>query len=134
MKGYIYAIRSPNTDLLYIGSTIQKPRQRFANHKTFYNKYGDCSSKLCSMSYKILERGDAYIDILDEIEMNNRNELFELEKKYILESGDNIVNKSSRVQTKYYNKDKRKDYYNKNRERRCEYQREYRKRIKEIFE
>jgi hypothetical protein len=133
MRGYIYQIRSPHTELVYIGSTTQRIRQRFATHVSDWRKYGDVASKVGSMSYKVLEHGDGYIEMIEEREFNNRDEMIDLEKRYILEGGDNIVNKSSRVQTKYYNRERRREYYRANQPERCQYQQEYRERIRDIF-
>jgi hypothetical protein len=132
MKGYIYKIGSPNTPLFYIGSTTQNDiRKRLNSHLFYYKTFGKVASKIGSMTYKIFEFGDPFIELIEEVDINNRNELLELERKYILEANDNIVNKSSRIQTKYYNREKRRDYYSLNREKRCQYQSDYRKRLYE---
>jgi hypothetical protein len=130
MKGYIYKIGSPNTELYYIGSTTNV-KNRFSVHLSIYKKYSDNSSKINSMSYKILKCGDPYIEILDEIEYENKEDLLTLERKYILEGGENTVNKSLRYRNKYYNSEKMRSYYLKNQEQRIQYQRDYRKRIKQ---
>jgi hypothetical protein len=132
VKGYIYKIASPNTELYYIGSTTNI-KNRFSTHVSIYKKYSDNASKINSMSYKILKFGDAYIEIIDEIEFNDRSELYDLEKKHIMQGGDNVVNKSYNVESKYYNREKQREYYLKNRNARCKYQQEYRKRIKEMI-
>lgn len=133
MKGYIYKIGSPNTELYYVGSTTNV-KNRFSVHLSIYKKYSDNASKINSMSYKILKCGDPYIEVLDEIEYEDKEELLNLEKKYILEGGDNIVNKSSKYKNKYYKSDKMRDYYLRNHEQRVQYQRDYRKRIKSLIE
>jgi len=133
MKGYIYKIGSPNTDLIYIGSTAKSLQSRYVSHKSYYNRFGTESSKLNSMAYKIFEKGDAYIEMIDEIDFDDRCELYDLEKKHIMQGGDNVVNKSYNVESKYYNRSKQREYYLKNRESRCKYQREYRKRIKNMI-
>ena len=38
-NSFIYTIRSPHTDKLYVGLTTQSLRRRFANHKSDYNSY-----------------------------------------------------------------------------------------------
>ena len=133
MRGYIYKICSPNTDLIYIGSTSKSLQNRLASHYFFYNKYGIHSSKLNGRSYRVLEHGDAYIELLDEIDFNHKDELYNLEKRYIMEGGDNVVNKSYNVESKYYNREKQRALYIKNRPARCQYQRDYRKRIKQMI-
>jgi hypothetical protein len=77
-KGYIYSIRSFNTNKIYIGSTYNNLNKRFFQHKYCYKSY--CKNKkqrFCS-SYKILENKDAYIELIKEVHVNNSFEL----KKY----------------------------------------------------
>jgi hypothetical protein len=133
MKGYIYKIASPNTDLIYIGSTAKSLQSRYLSHKSYYNRFGTESSKLNSMAYKVFEHGDAYIEKIDEIDYENRDDLYNLEKNHIMEGGDNIVNKSYGVKSKYYNREKQRGYYQAHRPERCQYQREYRRRIKNMI-
>ena len=129
MKGYIYRIASPNTNLYYVGST-NNVNKRFSVHLSIYKKYNDDSGKINSMSYVILKCGDPYIEILDELEYENKDDLIELEKKYIMEGGENVVNRNFKNHNKYYNKQKMHDYYMKNQQAKILYQREYRKRLK----
>jgi hypothetical protein len=129
MKGYIYKIASPNTDLYYIGSTMNV-NKRFSVHLSIYKKYNDDAGKINSMSYIILKCGDPYIEILDELEYENKDDLVELEKKYIIEGGDNVVNRNFKNVNKYYNKDKKHEYYMKHQQERIQYQRDYRKKLK----
>ncbi len=132
MKGYIYVIRSPNTEEMYIGSTSNVPR-RWSSHLTSYRQLGDCASKTGSMSWKILEKGGAYIEVLEEIEYENRDELKNREIEHMRNNKDQLVNKSSIKGTKYYKPEKCREYYQRNRNERIQYQREYRRRIKDIF-
>ena len=129
MKGYIYKIASPNTNLYYVGST-NNVNKRFSVHLSIYKKYDDDAGKINSMSYVILKHGDPYIEILDEIEYENKDDLIELEKRYIIEGGENVVNRNFKKQSKYYNKQKMHDYYMRHQEAKILYQREYRKRLK----
>jgi hypothetical protein len=132
MKGYIYKVCSPNTDLIYIGSTTKNLQNRLSSHLFFYNTYGIYSSRLNGRSYKVLEHGDPYIELIEEIDFNHKDELYNLEKKYIIEGGDNLVNKSYKSKSKYYNREKKRENYWQNHEARCQYQRDYRKRIKQL--
>jgi hypothetical protein len=132
MKGFIYAIKSPNTEEMYIGSTTNIPR-RWSGHLTSFRKLGDCASKTGSMSWKILEKGGGFIEVLEEIEFEDRNELKKRELEYMIMNKDKIVNKSSITFTKYYKPEKCRDYYQKNRDQRIQYQRMYRRRIRDIF-
>ena len=85
MPSYIYKIVSPHTRRVYIGSTTQKPKYRFACHKTYFNS--GCSA--CS-SYEIFQAGDATYKILETIaDDRNKNEI---EQRYIDQYRDRVVN------------------------------------------
>jgi len=83
MKGYIYKITSPSTDKIYVGSTILSIKRRLDCHK---KKSNDCSSS------EIIKYGDAVIELLEEIEYENKKELRRLERKYCDEYKNVIVN------------------------------------------
>ena len=88
----IYTIRSPTTDKYYIGSTTQKLCKRFGDHKINYKKYLDAKHHFVT-SYKILELGDAYIELLEEINCDNKTQLEKREGELIREHKNNCVNK-----------------------------------------
>ena len=58
----IYTIRSPQTDKYYIGSTTQILCKRLTNHKTDYDRYLK-GIYYNIRSFKIIELGDAYIEL-----------------------------------------------------------------------
>ena len=60
----IYAIRSHQTQQIYIGSTTQPLYKRFSKHKTMY-----CSSK------EIMKYQDCYIELLENYACVDKNEL-----------------------------------------------------------
>lgn len=62
----IYKIVSSNRDDCYIGSTTQEIQRRFVMHK---HQHNPCLSR------KIIEAGDASIELIEEFPCNNRNEL-----------------------------------------------------------
>ena len=72
--GRVYCIRSPNTDKLYIGSTIQALSQRMAGHRTKRNK---CSSSL------IIDCGNAYIELIELMQNPTKEQLTAREMYYI---------------------------------------------------
>jgi hypothetical protein len=84
MIGTIYAIRSPYTTKIYIGSTIYKLEKRFSNHIYDYTRYKNGKHYSYCASYKIIELGDAYIDKLVDIEYDSIDELHEKEHEIIL--------------------------------------------------
>ena len=91
-KSMIYTIRSPHTDKYYIGSTTQKLCKRFVDHKMHYNQYLKGNVYLVT-SVKILELGDAYIELLEEINCDNRYQLEKREGELIREHKEHCVNK-----------------------------------------
>ena len=115
-KSMIYTIRSPATDKYYIGSTTQKLCKRFGDHKVKYKLYLDKKHHFVT-SFKILELGDAYIELLEEINCDNKTQLEKREGELIREHKNNCVNKciAGRTTKEWYvdNKEHKKDYANK---------------------
>ena len=92
----IYAIRSHQTEQIYIGSTTQPLYKRFHRHKTMY-----CSSK------EIMKYPDCYIELLENYACSDKNELHRREGELI--RLHNCVNKNiagrTPVEYKVDNKD-----------------------------
>lgn len=74
MCGVVYMISSPNTDKVYIGSTIRKLSRRFYDHMCISN---DTQSKI------IIESGNATITAIDSVEDDDLEELKIKELEYI---------------------------------------------------
>ena len=72
--GRIYSIRSHQTTDIYIGSTTQILCKRLADHRREHKRFLEKNIKYVS-SFKILEHGDAYIELLFEGELESRNSL-----------------------------------------------------------
>ena len=89
-KSMIYTIRSPSTDKYYIGSTTQLLCKRFGDHK--YKAYLDGRHHFVT-SFKLLELGNSYIELLQEYECDNKNQLEKREGELIREHKNNCVNK-----------------------------------------
>ena len=89
MRGSIYKITNDN--LNYIGSTSQTINQRLSKHKNNYKNFLNGKYRYCS-SFEILKQNEKpfRIEMLEEIEYENRKDLFDLESKYINEN--NCVN------------------------------------------
>jgi hypothetical protein len=94
--GIIYKISSPNTDKVYIGSTIQKYlSQRKARHNDDYR--GFCQGKRqYKSSYEILKCGEAIYDMLERFEYDHVSELRQRENE-IMRTYKNKVNKYGSV-------------------------------------
>ena len=93
-NSFIYTIRSPHTDKFYIGSTTQKLCKRFANHKTDYNLYVNNKLKSCITSFKIIELGDSYIELLEEINCDSKIQLESREGELMRLHKDLCINKN----------------------------------------
>ena len=131
-KSLLYTIRSPHTDKYYIGSTAQILCKRFSDHIRHYRRYLNGKTNFTT-SFKILELGDAYIELLEEINCDNRNQLEKREGELIREHKINCVNRNIPCRTgkEYYNdnsdiiKEHRKEYYNDNSDIIKEHRKEY---------
>ena len=89
--GKIYIIKSKNSDLCYIGSTIETLRERFEKHKGYLKDSINGNKNISSC--EILNAGDAYIELLLDYPCNTKEELELKEQEYILKY-ENAVNKN----------------------------------------
>ena len=78
-KAKIYAIRSRNSDDVYIGSTCQPLYKRFSGHKSMYDRGYICQTK----SRDIFKHGDTYIELIEEFPCGSKNELIVREMQII---------------------------------------------------
>ena len=134
----IYRIVSDQTNMIYIGSTIDKLNKRLTNHICNYNKYLNGNKMYCS-SYEILKYDDYKIELIELYPCDNKNELHEKEQYYLTFYKDICVNKQKAYtgltkieynKERYQNnKDKiqeyKKEYYQLNREKLLERNRKY---------
>ena len=126
-NGKIYAIRSHQTDKIYVGSTCKKYLSgRMSGHLCEYKRYLDADKFTGSVSYEILTHGDAYIELLESYPCDTKDELLSREGHYIRTL--DCVNKNIAGRTaKQYNEDnrdklkkQRKEYEKKNRVKICD--------------
>lgn len=131
--GKVYAIRSHQTDKVYVGSTTTPLYVRMAKHRF------DCKNKRNGItSFEILKNDDAYIELLENFPCNSKEELNRKEGEYIRLL--NCVNKciSGRTGKEYYQDNKvdilakRIDHYQDNKERVKAYKKAYRAKKNEI--
>lgn len=115
MKGYIYSIRSHQTDEIYIGSTEERLSQRMAKHRYSYKAWKKGTYGYCT-SFEILKYNDAYIELIVEVEVASKQELCKIEGENIRKH--NCVNKRIAGRT---NAEYNKDYKEKIVEYRAEY-------------
>jgi hypothetical protein len=114
-NGKIYAIRSHQTDLVYIGSTTQPLHKRLWGHK---NEQKNVSSK------QLLCYEDAYIELIEDFPCENKEQLNKREGEIIRNT--NCVNKNVAGRTQ-------KDYYEDNKDTLLEKAKEYKKQNKEVL-
>jgi hypothetical protein len=122
-NGLIYTIRSPHTEKIYIGSTCQRMSKRLYTHRHNYKAYKNGTSTYIT-SYKILELGDEYIELLEAYPCNSRIELHKREGELIREYKDICVNKIIAGRT-------RKEYYEDNIEHAKKYRQDNKEYIKQ---
>jgi len=119
-NGKIYAIRSYDTDEIYIGSTIMTLSRRMCKHRSGMKYWKEGKGNYTS-SFKILEYPTCYIELLEQYPCNNRDELNKKEGEYIRSM--NCVNKKIAGRT---DAEWSKQYRLDNIEKIKEYQKEYR--------
>ena len=113
--GYIYSIRSYQTELIYIGSTFGPLRQRLFQHKYNFKQFN--LQKFCYISsYEIIKYNDAYVELVETYENVNKMELRRFEGQHIRQN--KCVNKLIAGQTK-------KEHYETNKDKISENMKEY---------
>ena len=110
--GYVYAVRSYQTDDIYIGSTLGTLRQRLHKHKDDLKRYNAGKYNYVT-SYEIVKYDDAFIEMIDKYENVNKIELRKYEGQTIRNT--KCVNKrieggKSKEEIKEYHK----EYYETN--------------------
>lgn len=86
-NGKIYAIRSYQTDKFYIGSTCEALYKRLYYHRRDYK-----NNRVNISSYKILQYDDHYIELIEEVKCENKNQLLKIEGEHIQKNLDKVVN------------------------------------------
>jgi hypothetical protein len=89
-NGKIYAIRSSQSDKIYIGSTVQRLSKRKSQHKEKYLKYLNGKHHYIT-SFDILKYDDWYIELLENYSCINKEELLKREGELIRDN--NCVNR-----------------------------------------
>ena len=82
-RGKIYCLRSNNSDLFYLGSTIHTLEKRLRHHESHYRAYQKGTDNYCT-SYDVLATGDYEIVLYNEFPCHNRMQL-EIEEGYAVE-------------------------------------------------
>jgi hypothetical protein len=102
----IYKIWSPtHPDDIYIGSTTQPLSKRIGSHRRHYKQYQNGKRHYTS-SYKILEYGDAKIELIENVNCNNKEQLVAREGHYIRTMDCVNKNIAGRTDKQYYQDNK----------------------------
>jgi len=83
LTGRVYAIRSPNTFRVYIGSTMGSLQARLRKHKVDAEAFATGKRKYEVTSTQILKAGEASIELLEEVRCESREELLMREREWI---------------------------------------------------
>lgn len=99
----IYAIRSHQTDDIYIGSTCNDIKTRFRSHKGAYKSWLKGAYAYYA-SFELLQYDDAYVELIEKYPCNDKRELEKREGEIIRET-ENCINKvvAGRTRKEYYN-------------------------------
>ena len=128
-NGKIYTLRSYQTDDVYIGSTTQSLAVRKGGHQRDYKRYLNGKYRFIT-SFNIIKFDDCYIELIENYPCNSRNELERREGQLIrtIDCINKIVagrtDKEWRDENKEVLAEKRKNYYECNKERLKEYRNE----------
>ncbi len=102
----IYKIISKNTNMIYIGSTIQKYISSIkAAHSCNYNKWKSEKGKYCS-SFDIFKFGDVSIHLLESYKCADKDTLRAREQYWIIKYNNIIVNTTTLYLTEWEKKEK----------------------------
>ena len=126
--GKIYKIVCDDKDLVYIGSTCEPTlARRLTKHKSSYRDWLKDNSKKYMTSFKVLEKNNFDIILVESCPCNSKDELHKRERHYI--ETIQCVNKyvPGRTIKEYYgiNKDKIKEYREANKDKIKEKNKEY---------
>ena len=106
-KGKIYAIRSYQTDKIYIGSTCDTLSRRLSGHRMQFKNFKNGKSRFVT-SFELLKYADYYIELLELYPCDSKIELHKREGELI--RSNECVNKviPGRTKKEYYNNNKDK--------------------------
>ena len=75
MNGKIYMIKSPQTNMCYIGSTKQTLKKRFSSHCSAYKLWSHDNEKGYCTSYEVIKYDNPYVTLLEELENVTKQQL-----------------------------------------------------------
>jgi hypothetical protein len=120
-KGKIYKIVSPNSDKIYIGSTVQPLKDRFDSHMS---NWRNGQNRHSTTAFRIIDKGGAFIQLIEDFACKTKWELNRREGEFIREH--NCVNK-------LVPRPAAKEYYASIRDKELERKRIYRENNRELI-
>ena len=99
ISGKIYALRSPDTDKIYIGSTSRSLTQRWNEHRADIRYLQANNPKKAykkTTATEITKYGNAYIELIEEFKCDTKEELLKREREIILKHS-NCVNRADPI-------------------------------------
>jgi hypothetical protein len=121
-RGKIYAIRSIHSNEVYIGSTIGLLSRRKNEHKSHYKRYLEGTHHYIS-SFKILELGNYYIELVENYPCESKDELHRREGQIMRET-ENCVNMLIAGRTKSEYREDNKEQINQKKAQHYQYNKE----------
>jgi hypothetical protein len=125
-NGKIYTLRSPQTELFYIGSTCSPLHKRLYEHKGDYKRHLEDKFNYLS-SFEITKYPDCFVELLESFPCQDRNELRKREGELIRLHRKSTVNYRVECRTD-------KEYREDTKEERKEYEKQYREKNKDKLE
>lgn len=131
----IYAIRTHQSNEVYIGSTTLSLTARMGEHRRQYRFYKGENKTKATKSQELLKYEDAYIELIEEFPCKNKEQLLKREGE-IIRTTEHCVNRciSGRTNLEWRNdnadrlKKYQKDYDDKRKEQKKLYNKMYRER------
>lgn len=120
-KAKLYAIRSHETEDVYIGSSCVRLSQRLHVHRGHYKAFKQGKRNYIT-SFEIIKHPDNYIELIRAVPCSSKEELHKLE-------GDEI--RSTRCVNKFIPGRTKKQYYEDHKEKIDKYQKQYKEDNKE---
>jgi hypothetical protein len=111
-KGKIYKLVSLVSNEIYIGSTIRPLYERKGHHISAYKACLKEKKYKCCYSYKLIEKGDVDIILIENYPCNNKEELHARER-YHIENND-CINIRFPIKTKEEILERKKKYWKDN--------------------
>jgi hypothetical protein len=83
IDGFIYTVRSKShPELVYYGSTEQQLSRRMAGHRSDYKKFVAGTAKGVCTSMQIMALGDAYIELVEAVQVPSKQHMKAIEGRY----------------------------------------------------